>query len=181
MEVIQPLGAVSSTTIRNTAIGLVGGAVVIGALIAFGRGKDKGHLSGRRSRGLRGSYEASELHLYLDNERVLHRFKESMRSAIAKKVCKGNFDAAKAAKGFRAVVDVAAKSYAKEHDSGVDRARHLFPGKLRNEVAHELTTELKRDINDCLTRGFCNDAPAELLKCPKAKPLAGRASRKGRK
>jgi len=131
-----------------------------------------------RRRPLGGTPEAYELRVHIDNEYPIYKAKQSMRGAITKKVCQGKFDAGKAAKGFRYVVDTAAVSYA-----GPLQARYAFPGKIRDEVARDLANALKDDVNRCLTSGDCGDAPPELRKCMTAKPLAGARTRrrKGRR
>lgn len=127
--------------------------------------------------GLRGgddNHAAYELRLHVDNTHQIYKYAQAMRGAITKKVCRGQFDATKAAKGFRTIVDEAAKDYAREHSTGVDQARVMFPGALRNKVAAELVADLKSDINRCISKGDCGDAPPELAKCAaKIKPLAG--------
>lgn len=239
MHILQPtrqLGTPSPETVKNTVIGIVGAAALVGVLVYFGKGKDgtlrgagkayrvrykhNGHLrttfhtaaskeeaikkahhylgfkpkivdvgvesaSGydlegpRRSRGLRGSddvdqHASRELLLYIENDQPLYRATEAMRGAIAKKVCQGKYDHARAQKGFRAVADVGARAYAKEF--GGNSAR-TFPGAVRNEVAKDMADDLKRNINDCLKDGHCGDAPPALLKCPSASPLAGARGR----
>jgi hypothetical protein len=119
--------------------------------------------------------EAYELRVHIDNTAALAKYKHAMRGAITKKVCSGQFDASKATKGFRAIVDEAAKDYA-----GPLQARYTFPGAVRKKVAADLTADLKSDINRCLTKGDCDQAPPELSKCAAtAKPLAGRAAING--
>lgn len=181
MYILQPtrqLGAPSPETVKNTVIGVVGAAALVGVLAYFGKSKDRSQLQGargRRRKGLGDSHAERELDLYIDNDSALYRTKQAMRDAVAKKVCRGKYDAAKAKKGFRAVADVAARAYAKEFGNPRDsrEAARTFPGTIRNEVAQGMADELKRDINACLKNGQCGDAPVALLKCPSASPLAG--------
>jgi hypothetical protein len=150
------------------------------ALVAIGRKRPRQGVAGLR--GADDDHAAYELRLHVDNTHQIYRYAQGMRGAITKKVCRGQFDATKAAKGFRAIVDEAAKDYAREHSTGVDQARVMFPGAVRNKVAAELVADLKGDINRCLTKGDCGDAPPELAKCAaKIQPLAGARRRKRRK
>lgn len=136
--------------------------------------KPKRRKSSQNRRALGATDDTYDLRVTIDNEFALYRQKQWMRSAIAKKVCAGKFDAAKATKGFRAIVDAAALEI-----SGPQQARYAFPGAVRNQTAAALTAELKSDINRCLTKGECGDAPPELSKCvTTARPLAGAKTRR---
>lgn len=122
------------------------------------------------------SHEAVELQLYIDNDRPLYRQKEAIRTNLTKHYCRGQFDNAKAAKGFSYVTDAGARKYTKEFGSPGDR---IFDRSARNEVNANYVSAFKRDLNYCVTNAQCNDLSSEqvaLLKSKKCKistPLAG--------
>lgn len=100
-----------------------------------------------------------ELTSYVDNDRSLYDQKEAVRTALTRKVCKGVFSKPLAAKGFRHVVDRAAKMYAREFMSPSGKVTTL----TRQVAAEKFVAEYMRDIRGYRRRGT-QDLPKEAIK-----------------
>lgn len=100
-----------------------------------------------KRKGLRGSIEARELRLFIDNDGDLYRqrYMPILRNQC-KKAKSGKYDATKSAKGWQYLVDAGAKKYIKEFGGG---AWHkIFDAATRRSVAREYASE---------TRGVCRE------------------------
>jgi len=92
------------------------------------------------------SDEAHELYIYTQNDRQTYRQIESVIQNIKRKMKSKKYDHKLAPKLWRYVTDNAAKAYAKEHANGVQDAKRIFPGKVRDEVAKVLADEYAERI-----------------------------------
>lgn len=124
-------------------LGLLFSAGAIGAGFYLMRGGRIGSLSGarRRSRGLRGSAEISELKIFIDNDGQLYRQQTtSILKNLVTKMAKGVYDRAKAEKLWMYLVENGAKKYARE-SGGEGNWHTMFPIEDRREVARQLNKE----------------------------------------
>ena len=79
-----------------------------------------------------------ELSLFTSNDSDLHRQQERpIQQNLQRKYDKGIYDHEKSVKLWRMLADSAAKKYAKEHLGGVQEARRVFPGSVRNGMAQD--------------------------------------------
>ncbi len=101
-----------------------------------------------RRRGLRGEIEQTELRLYVDNEERFYRRRLAVRAALARKVCRGSYDASKAAKAFVPMLTEAAKSYGKEYASGPKEGLRTFSTTDRRAVAADMASDFIRDVKN---------------------------------
>jgi hypothetical protein len=142
-----------------------------------------------KRRELRGSTEARELELYLENTHRLYRMRRSADVTLMRHVCRGKFDRTKAARAYRPVVDEAARSYAAEFSTGRADARHIFSRTDRDEVAEGFTREFVERTRACAFEGDrgvwgCNDLPeeaAQMLQKSTCERRIDRAQLRGRR
>jgi hypothetical protein len=94
------------------------------------------------------SHEAQELYLYIENTYSVYRQLEDIIKNLTRKIKSGKYDHKLAPKLWRHLADTGAKSYAKEHASGVGDAKRIFPGKVRDNVAQVFADEYYERIKD---------------------------------
>lgn len=93
----------------------------------------------RNGRGAPADYAAAgELKLYIDNERSVYEAGRMYRAALEKRMQKGTFNLALAAKGFGWIVEEGAKKYAKEFGG---TWHSMFSPATREVVAKEMAQE----------------------------------------
>lgn len=87
---------------------------------------------------------ATELELYIENDGSLYNQKKSIIANLEKKIRKGIYDEAKAAKLWLYWVDAGARKYVREFGSGgtVDT---IFNKPTRERVARELARRINPD------------------------------------
>jgi hypothetical protein len=110
---------------------------------------------------------AGELKLYIDNDGDLYKQGAMYRAALAKRMTKGTFDAALAAKGFGWIVDAGAKKYANTPSTGY-AWNVLFSPATRKQVAKEMAEEWAGEyrIQHRLTRNAGEMERAMERGCP---------------
>jgi hypothetical protein len=107
-----------------------------------------------------------ELDLYVDNDYPTYQRTSAYHKALVKRYHQGNFNNAKAQKGFYNLVVVpASRKYVKEYGSG--RAINMFPKDVREAVAKN---KLRSFLNENKYGNYDNYIPKKYQK-KKTKPL----------
>jgi hypothetical protein len=95
------------------------------------------------------SDEARELKLYLDNDRELYeRLMRDYYGNLVKKLAAGRYNRALSPKLFMYFVEVAARSYCRDHCSSEREWSQVFDKATRMEVAEELADDFEADIRE---------------------------------
>jgi hypothetical protein len=87
------------------------------------------------------SPESSELVLFTDNTELLYRQKVAIFRALARKKDRGTYESRLAPQAFGALLNTAAKKYAREFGGPGDRGNSLFSPIQRHAAAVRLAEE----------------------------------------
>lgn len=87
------------------------------------------------------NHEATELHLYLDNDYTMYQRRADYTATLDKHMRRGRFDRERAITLFSRYAEEAAKKYTTECGSPGDRWYDLFDPACRRQVAEWLVDE----------------------------------------
>lgn len=99
------------------------------------------------------THEARELALYLENEYGYYPTLERIAANMARHYIRGDYNLSLSIKGYRHLVDTAAKQYHLEHGSMTTKWSDVFTKKDRDQVAEYLALGFSTDVRGYICRG----------------------------